>query len=195
MDEVIKIKDLSPMHCVGYMGYDDEWHPDSRYRKHLKIDQHHYTVNIWREEKNKWKLSVYLGLTNYDARNILIIRQSAKTMKELKKLAVDEINSYHNTERCTKDIEDWKKSNGNMVFDKDFNYLGITYTSPAAEKRNTEYDYYNDKKPKVGYGTYYMLCENSVAVCKIGYGWSEMGWDKSEELRNKLLQNMPDSEV
>ena len=190
MTEVIKIKDLSPMHCVGYMGYDDEWHPDSRYRKHLRIDQHHYTINIWKSEKNKWTLSVYLGLTNYDARDILIVRQSAKTAKELKKIAVDEINNYHNTERCTKDIEEWKKTHGKMVFDKDFTYLGITYTSPQAETRNTEYDYYNDKKPKVGYGTYYMLCEDSVEVCEIGYGLSVMKWDKSEELRNKLLQNI-----
>ena len=185
---MITVKQLTPMHCVGYMGYDDEWHSDSRYRKYLKLDNHHYQVQIWKRRKNDWGLQVNLCLTAWNSNDILIATRSAKTMKELKQLAVDEINKYHNTDRCVNDIGRWKETHGKKVFNGEFTYIGISYTSPDWERKNTEFDYYNEKKPKVGYGTYYMLQEHSVMVCNIGYGWSSTTWDNSEELRNKLLE-------
>lgn len=185
---MININHLKCMCCIGYWGYDDEWHPDSRYRQYLKIDNHHYQVHIWKRKKNNWGLRVNLCLTAINSDDIIVIEKSAKTMKELKQIAVDEINAYHNTYRCIYDIEQWKKSHGKKVFDKDFNYLGISYTSPDREKNNSEFDYYNEKKPQIGYGTYYMLEEDSVMVCNIFYMGSSTTWDKSEELRDKLLE-------
>lgn len=183
----ISIKDLKPMPCIGFRGYDDEWYPDSRYRKYLKLDNHHYTVYISKERANKWSLRIYLCLTAVNSEDVLVLKKVAKTMKELKKTAVDEINEYHNSYRCNYDIAQWKETHGKEVFDQDFNYLGISYTSPEREKNNSGYDYYNNQKPKIGYGTYYMLLEESVMVCKIGCGFSVTKWDKSEELRSKLL--------
>lgn len=141
-----------------------------------------------KKKKNNWKLQVFLCLTAVNSDDIIVAEKSAKTMKELKQIAVDEINAYHNTYRCICDIENWKKHHGKKVFDKDFNYLGISYTSPDREKNNSEFDYYNDKKPQIAYGIYYMLEKNSVMICNISCASSITTWDESEELRDKLLE-------
>lgn len=186
---MLSLKDLTPMYCVGYWGYDDEWHPDSRYKKYLKIDKHHYHIHLFKRRKNNWGLRVYLCLTALNSDDVLVVEKSAKTMKELKQVAVDEINAYHNTYRCIFDIQRWKETHGKKVYDKDFNYLGISYTTPARDKDDSEFDYYNDQKINVGCGIYYMLEENSVCVCDIGCWGHSMHWDKSEELRQKLIAN------
>ncbi len=64
----------------------------------------------------------------------------------------------------------------------------ISYTSPDREKNNSEFDYYNDKKPQIAYGIYYMLEKNSVMICNISCASSITTWGKSEELRGKLLE-------
>lgn len=184
---MITLNDIT-LHCVGYQGIDDEWYSDSRYRAYIKIENHHYQVQIWKKKKNSWRLLVHLCLTAANSRDIVVAEGAATTMKELKKMAVEEINKYHNTCKCETDIENWKKSHGKKVYDKDFNYIGISYTSPSRDKDNSEYDYYNDNKPKIGYGTYYMLEEESVMVCEIGYGSSTTYWNKSEELRKKFMK-------
>lgn len=183
---MITVKDLK-LSCIGFRGIDDEWYSNSDYQTFLKIDNHHYHVNIWERKPNNWGLSIYLCLTSINSNDILIIEKSAKTMKELKQIAVDEINKYHNTNRCICDIEEWKQAHGKKVFDEEYNYLGMSYTNPEREKNDKEFCYYNDKKPNISYGTYYMLDGESVMVCKIGYGWSTIHYDKSEELRQKLL--------
>ena len=183
---MITIKDLK-FSCIGFRGFDDEWYSNSDYETRLKLDNHHYYVNIWKRKPNNWGLCIYLCLTYTDSRDILVIEESAKTMKALKQVAADTINQYHNTDKCVSDIETWKQIHGKKVFDEEYNYLGISYTNPQRELTNRGFDYYNDNKPNIGYGTYYMLEENSVMVCKIGIGWSSIHHDKSEELRQKLL--------
>ena len=171
---MITLKDLK-FNCIGFRGIDDEWYSNSDYEAYLKIDNHHYHINLWKRNSHKWCLCIYLCLTAINSNDIRIFETSAKTMKELKETAVKAINSYHNTDRCNKDIEKWKETHGKKVFDENYNYLGISYTNPERDMRDTEFDYYNDKKPNITYGTYYMLDGDSVIY-----------YDKNPELVKKL---------
>lgn len=192
----LSLKDIQ-LHCVGYRGYDDEWYPDNRYEQKFKLGKHHYRLLIIKLKEKKWTMSIYLCLTAVNSDNILVAKHNARTMKALKQLAVDEINAYQDSDKCDEDIEDWKKANGKPVFDKDFKYLGVTYTSPSAEADERfvrEYGYYNDRKPEVGYGTYYMLDkfdeQEKVMICEIGYGCTTTKWSDDKELVGRLKKEL-----
>lgn len=183
---MITIKDLIPMECIGYTGYDDEWHSNNNYQKFIKIDKHHYHVNIYKYQKNEWRLLIYLCLTARNSDNIKIFTYSCKTMKELKSVAVEQINKYHCSDKCYKDIQEWKKTHGERVYDKDFNYLGLTYTSVAREQKPNDFDYINDEKPYINCGIYYQKGIKNVAIYDIGAWGHSCSWSDKEELMSNL---------
>lgn len=114
---------------------------------------HNYSIDIRRGRPHR--VSIYLSLHNYMAKDILVYSEKEKYLKDLYKNVEQLIPILDKNLLLEKQIHEWKQQHISYYFDKDFNIIGHGYNNLIINQFNMDHDtheflynYYNENPLK-----------------------------------------------
>ena len=114
---------------------------------------HNYSIDIRKGRPHR--VSIYLSLHNYMAKDILVYSKKEKYLKDLYKNVEQLIPILDKNLLLEKQIHEWKQQHISYYFDKDFNIIGHGYNNLIINEFNMDHDrheflynYYNEKPLK-----------------------------------------------
>jgi hypothetical protein len=196
---------MRSMYCHGYTDITDEWvSVPGQYYKYINNwiynINHNYQIKIYKQDKNKWRLVIYLCLKACNSDDIRLFNDDYLTLKEAKISAIDFIKLYDCTEKAQNDIDNWKLQHSKPVFIIQANeilLIGTTYTGIEHYRtKSGHFDYYNEDIPECASGEYYLLEKNWKGIyiwkCNLSPGSYIESGIKDEQLIAKMLDIIKD---